>query len=68
MSLPNSQDEKEAARLKAARQKTDVAAACARGTVDAINDFFDAVSARAGADRAMRELEKIQNQCRSAVL
>lgn len=63
----DSQDEKEAARLKAAREKTDVAGACARGTVDAIDEFFNAVSARAGADRAMRELEKIQNQCQSAV-
>ena len=64
----DSQDEKEAARLKAAREKTDVAGACARGTVDAINQFFDAASARAGADKAMRELEKIQTQCQSAVL
>lgn len=64
----NSQDEKEAARLKAAREKTDVAAACARGTVDAINKFFDAANARAGADKAMRELENIQTRCQSAVL
>jgi hypothetical protein len=63
----DSQDEKEAAQLKAAREKTDVAGACARGTVDAINEFFGAVSARAGADRAMRELEKIQGRCQSAV-
>ena len=67
LSAAQSQDEREAAQLKAARERRDVAGACARGTIDAIEEFFGAVNARAGANRAMRELERIQDQCRSAV-
>ena len=59
--------ERDAAELKHARARADVAAACARGTVDAINKFFDAESAKAGANRAMRELERLQRPCQSAV-
>jgi hypothetical protein len=62
-----SDSEREAARLKQERERTDVAAACARGTVDAIDQFFDATSARAGANRAMRELERLQSSCQAAV-
>jgi cell division protein FtsL len=59
--------ERDAAELKHARARTEVAAACARGTVDAIDKFFDAESATAGANRAMRELERLQSSCQSAV-
>jgi cell division protein FtsL len=59
--------ERDAAELKHARARTEVAAACARGTVDAIDKFFDAESAKAGANRAMRELERLQSSCQSAV-
>ena len=57
----------QAAQLKQARERTDVAAACARGTIDAINEFFNAASARAGANRAMRELELLRPRCESAL-
>jgi hypothetical protein len=67
--LDNAQSDaqREAAELRHARERGEVAAACARGTVDAINEFFDAASARAGANRAMRQLERLQNQCEAAV-
>jgi hypothetical protein len=59
--------QREAAELRHARARGEVAAACARGTVDAINKFFDAESAQTGANRAMRELERLQPRCESAV-
>jgi chromosome segregation ATPase len=55
------------AQLKQANEETDVAAACARGTVDAVNRFFDATSARAGANAALRRLEDLQPKCEAAV-
>jgi hypothetical protein len=58
---------RETARLKEARERTDVAAACARGTIDAIDEFFNAESAEAGANRAMRELERLRPRCESAL-
>jgi chromosome segregation ATPase len=58
--------EKADAQLKASQQETDVAAACARGTLDSINKFFGAASATVGANRAMRQLERLQPLCQKA--
>jgi cell division protein FtsL len=62
----DSATEKADAQLKASQQETDVAAACARGTLDSINKFFGAASATVGANRAMRQLERLQPLCQKA--
>jgi cell division protein FtsL len=62
-----SAEAREAASLQHARERADVAAACARGTLDAIDEFFNAASAEAGANRAMRELERLRPRCESAL-
>jgi hypothetical protein len=59
--------EKEAAQLKAAQERGDLAGACARGAVAAVSEFFDAESARVGANRAVHKLEAIQDECDSAI-
>lgn len=63
----DSATEKTDARLKASQKETDVAAACARGTLDSINRFFDAASATVGANRAMRQLERLEPLCQDAL-
>lgn len=60
------QDQKDKAALKQARQESQLAAACVKGTVAAIDRFFTAASSRAGATAAVAELESIQEQCNQA--
>jgi hypothetical protein len=59
-------NQKEAAQLKQARAQTTLAVACSASSVDAINRFFDAPNPRAGAQRAVGQLEKTQQECASA--
>jgi hypothetical protein len=59
-------NQKEAAQLKQARAQTSLAVACSASAVDAINRFFDAPNPKAGAQRAVGQLEKTQQQCASA--
>ena len=61
-----SQDQKEKAALNTARQEAQLSSACVQGAVNAIDRFFNASSARAGANAAVRELESIQDQCTKA--
>ncbi len=63
----DSQDERLGAQLKAANAATDVAAACARRSVDALDRFFAADDAGVGADHAVRSLRRLQAQCRDVV-
>jgi len=56
-------EQKEAADLKAARQEAQLAQACVKGAVNALNRFVSATSARAGAKAAVSELEAIQSDC-----
>ena len=60
------QGEKDRAALKEARQESQLSAACVQGAVNALDRFFNASSARAGAKAAVAELESIQDQCQSA--
>jgi hypothetical protein len=61
-----SQDQKDQAALKQARQEARLSTACVKGAVNALDRFFNASSARAGANGAVRELESIQDQCNQA--
>ena len=61
-----SQEQKDRAALKQARQESQLAAACVQGTVTAIDRFFDATTAREGANAAVAELQSIQDQCNQA--
>lgn len=60
------QDQKNEAALTQARQENQLSAACVKGAVSALDRFFNASSAKAGANAAVRELESIQDQCKSA--
>jgi cell division protein FtsL len=62
----DSQDKKEAARLKQARAATRLAVACSASAVDALNRFFDSASPRAGAAKAVKQLENTQQECATA--
>ncbi len=61
-----SQDQKDKAALKQAREESQLAAACVQGTVTAIDRFFNATTAREGANAAVAELQSIQDQCNKA--
>jgi hypothetical protein len=61
------QDEQLRARLKQAREQHDLAGACARGSLSAIDEFFDADDAKSGADKAISRLEDLQDECQAAV-
>ena len=61
-----SKNQKEAAQLKQARAQTSLAVACSASAVDAINRFFDAPNPKAGAQRAVRQLQKTQQECATA--
>ncbi len=65
-SSAESQEEKDNAALKTAREEAQLSSACVQGAVSAIDRFFNAASARAGANAAVRELESIQEQCTKA--
>jgi hypothetical protein len=60
------QDEKDRAALKEAQQESQLSAACVKGAVNALDRFFNASSAKAGANAAVAELQSIQDQCQSA--
>jgi hypothetical protein len=60
-------DERRAARLKAANEQADVAAACARGALDSIDRFFEATDPDKGANAAVASLQDLQGQCQDAV-
>jgi hypothetical protein len=61
-SAAESQDQKDQAALKQARQEARLSTACVKGAVNAFDRFFNASSARAGANGAVREIEAIQDQ------
>lgn len=63
----NTDKEKADAQLNAANQETDVAAACAKGTVAAISGFFESANPTKGANKAMKKLESLQSQCQSVI-
>jgi len=60
------QEKKDSAALNEAKQRSDLASACVKGAVSALDRFFNATSARAGANAAVRELEAIQGDCKKA--
>jgi hypothetical protein len=60
------QAQKEKAALNSARQSAQLASVCVQGAVSAIDKFFNAASAKAGANAAVAELESIQDQCNKA--
>jgi hypothetical protein len=51
------------ARLNTANSELSLAAGCARGTIATLDEFLDAPTVRAGADRALKRLEALQDQC-----
>jgi hypothetical protein len=62
----DSQTQKQAARLKQARAATSLAVACSASAVDALNRFFDSAGPRAGAAKAVKQLENTQQECATA--
>lgn len=61
------QDASLQAQLKTADSRLDLAAACARGSVAALDEFLAAPTVRAGADKALKRLEDLQDQCNEVV-
>ena len=61
-----SQDEKDKAALTQAQQAEQLSSACVQGAVSALDKFFNASSAKKGANAAVAELESIQDQCTQA--
>ncbi len=59
-------EQREAAELARARAATRLAAACSASSVEALNKFLNATTARAGANRAVAQLESTQSQCQQA--
>ena len=62
----DSQEEREAAELKQAQAATRLAAACSESAVEALNKFFNAATVRAGANRAVAQLQSTQTECQQA--
>ena len=60
------QDEREAAQLRQARAATRLAAACSESAVEALSKFFNAATVRAGANRAVAQLQSTQTECKQA--
>ncbi len=65
-SAAEGEDQKTQAALNTARQQAQLASVCVQGAVSAIDKFFNAASAKAGANAAVAELESIQDQCKKA--
>jgi hypothetical protein len=65
-SAAESQEQKDNAALKQARESAQLASACVQGAVNALDRFFNASTAKAGANAAVAELESIQDQCSKA--
>ncbi len=63
----NTVAERRRAQLNVAQQERDVAAACARNSVAAMADFFDASSATVGARAAVKKLQTAQPLCEQAL-
>ena len=61
-----SEDEREAAELRQAQAATRLAAACSESAVEALNKFFNAATVRAGANRAVAQLQSTQTECQQA--
>jgi len=55
------------AELKQAKAETRVAAACARGTIASINNFFAASNTKTGAKAAIDKLEEIEPDCQEVL-
>lgn len=60
------QEQREQTALNAAQQETQLSQACVQGAVVAIDRYFNASTARAGRSGVVKELESIQEQCKSA--
>jgi hypothetical protein len=60
------QAEKDKAALTQAQQAEQLSSACVQGAVSALDKFFNASSAKKGANAAVAELESIQDQCTKA--
>jgi membrane protein involved in colicin uptake len=56
-----------AAEANLAKQKLDVALACQRGTIDAIDSVFSAPTAKAGVNRLTSELSDLAKDCHTTV-
>jgi hypothetical protein len=65
-SAAESADQKTKAALKSSQQQAQLASVCVQGAVNALDKFFNAASAKAGANAAVAELESIQDQCNKA--
>jgi hypothetical protein len=65
-SAAEGEDQKAQAALNTARQQAQLASVCVQGAVSAIDKFFNAASAKAGANAAVAELQSIQDQCNKA--
>jgi hypothetical protein len=65
-SAAEGQDQKDKAALAVAQHEARLAAVCVQGAVSAIDRFFSAATARAGANAAVAELQSIQDQCNQA--
>lgn len=61
-----SQEQKDRAALKLARQQAQLSAVCVQGAVTAIDRFFNASTTKEGANAAVAELQSIQDQCTQA--
>ena len=61
------QDAKLQAQLNTANSRLQLAGACARGTIAALDEFLDAPTVRSGADKALKRLEDLQGQCTDVV-
>jgi hypothetical protein len=59
-------EQREAAELRRAQAATRLAAACSQSAVQALNKFFNAATVRAGANRAVAQLQSTQTECRQA--
>lgn len=60
------QDARLQAQLREAREQLQLAGTCARGAITALDHFFDAADVQTGADRAIKHLEDLQDQCQEA--
>jgi hypothetical protein len=65
-STAQSKEQQDNAALKTAKQQAQLASVCVQGAVNALDKFFNAASAKAGANAAVAELESIQDQCNKA--
>ncbi len=67
LAAANTQQQKLVAEANLAKQQLDVAQACTRGTIRAIDSVFTAGSAQQGIDRLNRDLAKLSQDCNETV-